>query len=115
VSESAQVWIYMELTPLDSREAAGRQAARVFWQPETGILEGPDAERIRHIVNEAVVRGYVVNSRGEKIAVEDPLRNTAQFSAVLSQFFWVSPRPVTAPDLALAERDGAATSERKER
>ena len=90
-------WIRMELNPLFDQEEE-MASALVFWHPQAGLLEGPDAERIRRMVQEAQQQGYVLNSRGERIEISDPLRNTVQFSAILSQVFWISPQPVASPE-----------------
>ena len=98
MSEKAPLqWIRMELNPLFDQEG-DTVPALVFWHPQAGLLEGPDAERIRRMVQEAQQQGYVLNSRGERIEISDPLRNTVQFSAILSQAFWVSPQPVASPE-----------------
>lgn len=98
MSEKAPLqWIRMELNPLFDQEE-DTAPALIFWHPQAGLLEGPDAERIQRMVQEARQRGYVLNSRGERIEISDPLRNTAQFSAILSQVFWISPQPVASPE-----------------
>ncbi len=90
-------WIRMQLSPLPHLEKE-LETIVVFWNPDTGEVRGEAAEIVRSLVDEYAQKGSITTSKGEVIQLDDPYRNTAAFSTILSQRYWVSPQPVEAPE-----------------
>jgi len=90
-------WIRMQLSPLPHLESE-LDTVVVFWNPETGEVRGEGAEIVKSLVDTYSEKGSITTSKGEVIQLDDPYRNTAALSTILSQQYWVSPQPVEAPE-----------------
>jgi len=90
-------WIRMQLYPLPHLENK-LDVIVVFWNPETGEMRGEGAQIVKSLVDSYAEKGAITTSKGEIIQLDDPYRNTAALSAILSQQYWISPQPVEAPE-----------------
>ncbi|SIO01299.1 hypothetical protein SAMN05443662_1149 [Sulfurivirga caldicuralii] len=87
----------MGLTPLPQFENEIPETV-VFWNIETGELQGQGVDWVRPLIEEAKRQGSLTSSKGEVVQIDDPLKSSTQLSMILSQRYWVSPQPVEAPE-----------------
>lgn len=90
-------WIRLELAPLPHYEGKLEKEV-VFWNLDTGELKGRAAQQLKAFIDESAENGSITTAKGEVIEFENPYINTAAFSTILSQRYWVSPQPVEAPE-----------------
>ncbi len=90
-------WIRLQLTPLPHLENE-LETIVVFWNPDTGAIEGEAAAQVKALVDDYARQGSLTTSKGEVVQLDDPYRNTTAFSIILSQRYWISPQPVEAPE-----------------
>ncbi len=90
-------WIRLELVPLPHYEDRLDKVI-VFWNPDTGELKGQSAQALKSFIDESAGVGSITTAKGEVIEFDNPYTNTAAFSTILSQRYWVSPQPVEVPE-----------------
>jgi len=88
-------WIRLELIPLPG--AQDWPSLVLWWNPEARTLEGEGHARILTLVQAAIEKGSLHSGSGSHIEITDPLHQPSELAAVLAQYYWVIPQPVTAP------------------
>ena len=96
-------WIRMGLVPLPQFENEVPETV-IFWNIDTGELQGPGIDWVRPLIEEAKRLGSLTSSKGEVVQIDDPLKSSTQLAMILSQRYWVSPQPVEAPEDPEADR-----------
>lgn len=97
-------WIEMSLVPLPD---STMQETLVYWNPTTEELVGQGAELVMQLVQEAQAAGTVQGVSQDYIEIIQPLSHPTQLAAILTQHFWVLPKPIQAPGLVDNEADSA--------
>lgn len=88
-------WIRLELMPLPG--AQDWPSLELWWNPETRSMEGEGCERILTLAQAALDKGSLQSGNGSHIEITDPLHQPSELAAVLAQYYWVIPQPVSAP------------------
>lgn len=96
-------WIQLELTPLPD---APYPAMTAYWNPDTEEVVGEAASLILQLANQAQQSGSISSPNLSHIEIESPLSRPSELAAVLAQYFWVVPLPVTEPALVVVESSG---------
>lgn len=86
-------WIQLELIPLANFENEF-STMLLWWNPVEGILEGAKPELLA-IIDKAMHAGSIESQQGASIEITDPLKKTTELAAILAQYFWVVPQPVS--------------------
>lgn len=94
MSAQAFEWIRLELLPIAGQDQLSPKI--VWWNPEARAIEGEGAQEILDIVQAAHQKGSLQTGSGGHIELTDPLHQPTELAAVLAQFYWVIPQPVSA-------------------
>ncbi|WP_044411768.1 hypothetical protein [Thiomicrospira microaerophila] len=87
-------WIRLELLPIAGQD--GLSPKIIWWNPEQRILEGEGAQDVQELAESAKQKGSLQTGSGGHIEITDPLHQPTELAAVLAQFYWVIPQPVSA-------------------
>lgn len=101
-------WIRLELIPLALHDNDFSEML-LWWNPETGVLQGESVEVVLRLVDEALAKRVLHGALLNHFEITDPLHKPSELAAILAQYFWVIPEPVEAPGL-LTSQSAADTS-----
>ncbi|WP_024850703.1 hypothetical protein [Hydrogenovibrio kuenenii] len=88
-------WIRLECIPLpDSRF----DPCVVFWNPNEQKILGDAAEQILQWVADAEQKGYISTPTLTHFEIVSPLTQPSELAAILAQYYWVIPEPVSSPE-----------------
>jgi hypothetical protein len=87
-------WIRLELLPIAGQ--ADLSPKIIWWNPEQRILEGEGAQDVQELAESAKQKGSLQTGSGGYIEITDPLHQPTELAAVLAQFYWAIPQPVSA-------------------
>lgn len=88
-------WIRLECLPLPGSDVA---PCVVYWNPDEQQIIGEAAEQILHWVSEAKEKGYISTPTLSHFEIVNPLTQPSELAAILGQYYWVVPEPVSAPE-----------------
>ncbi len=88
-------WIRLELMPLPG--ATDWPGLVLWWNPQARALEGEGKEAILQLALAAKEKGSLQSGNGTHVEITDPLHQPSELAAVLAQYYWVIPQPVSAP------------------
>lgn len=91
-------WIRLELIPLALHDTDFAEML-LWWNPETGVLQGESVEVVLRLVEEALAKRVLHGAFLNHFEITDPLHKPSELAAILAQYFWVIPEPVEAPGL----------------
>ncbi len=72
-----------------------REPLRFSWDPDTGYLGGPDAERVSWLLRH-YRDGLPLTPTGPVLALTDPLRSTDELAVLLAVDEWQLPEDLAA-------------------
>lgn len=87
-------WIRLECIPLPD---SCFDSCVVFWNPEEQKILGDAAEQILQWVAEAKQKGYISMPTLTHFEIVNPLTQPSELAAILAQYYWVIPEPVSSP------------------
>ena len=101
-------WIRIELIPLPNMDEAYPQTV-FWWNPELGLLEG-EVALVERLINEALCNGVVSMQSSGMIEITNPYQKPTELAAILGQFYWVIPQPVSKPFENIENAEGMTSS-----
>ncbi len=89
-------WIQLDLVPLINFESIYAPIT-IWWNPQAGLLEGDNTDFVLNLVEKAIQKGSVNHNVYGSVELTDPLKKPTELAAILGQFFWLVPQPVSKP------------------
>lgn len=86
-------WIRLELLPIAGQDQLAPLV--VWWNPDQRLIEGQGAQQVHELAEAAKQKGSLQTGSGGHIEIMDPLHQPTELAAVLAQFYWVIPQPVS--------------------